>query len=86
MLRSRLLGTAICVAFIAALLIAPIVATAQTGIEVPEMAACELYITGPHRTWTVSSRRGSGYTLGGYHAAVNHNRAAGTPGREGSER
>ena len=41
MLRIRLLGTAICVALITALPIAPLVATAQTGIEVPEMAACE---------------------------------------------
>jgi len=44
MLRNRLLGTAICVAFIAALPIAPLVATAQTGIAVPEMAACESLI------------------------------------------
>ena len=44
MLRNRLLGTAICVAFIAALPIAAIVATAQTGIAVPEMATCESYI------------------------------------------
>jgi CubicO group peptidase (beta-lactamase class C family) len=45
MLRNRLLGTAICVAFIAALPIAPFIATAQTGIEVPEMAACESLIS-----------------------------------------
>ena len=45
MLRNRLLGTAISVAFIAALPIAPIVATAQTGIEVPEMAAWESLIS-----------------------------------------
>jgi CubicO group peptidase (beta-lactamase class C family) len=46
MFRSRHLGTAISVAFIAALPIAPIVATAQTGIAVPEMAACEGQIKG----------------------------------------
>ena len=44
MLRNRLLCTAICVAFIAALPIAPLVATPQTGIAVPEMAVCESLI------------------------------------------
>jgi len=41
MLASRLRSSAICVAFLAALFIAPTVATSQTGIDVPELAACE---------------------------------------------
>jgi len=39
--RNRQLATAVCTALIVALPIAPFVASAQTGIEVPEMAACE---------------------------------------------